>query len=46
MGEAFVHYFQQLFTAGTPTDMEPCLQNLEAKVTPTMNDGLLQAFLE
>jgi hypothetical protein len=42
----FLDYFETLFCTQNPTGIDHCLDNLEARVTPTMNDSLLRPFLE
>lgn len=39
--EAFVRYFQDLFTTGGDVVVEPCIRHLAARVTPQMNDRLI-----
>jgi hypothetical protein len=41
---AFVGYFQRLFTAEAPTNMQKVLSAVKRKVTPTMNNFLLREF--
>jgi hypothetical protein len=42
--EAFVNYFQKLFTSSTPIGVDNCLQKLTGRVTQEMNLKLLQEF--
>jgi hypothetical protein len=42
--ESFARYFQDLFTAGGPINMDWVLDGLEGWVTQTMNEALLQEF--
>jgi hypothetical protein len=44
IGVAFVGYFQRLFTAEAPTNMQKVLSAVKRKVTPTMNNFLLREF--
>jgi hypothetical protein len=43
--KAFVDYFSGLFLAGFAGDLEPCLKNLEARVSQAMNDELMKPFM-
>ena len=42
--EAFVKYFQKIFTSSGPVGVETCLYNLTGRVTQEMNFKLLQEF--
>jgi hypothetical protein len=44
VGEAFVQYFTKLFTAATSKNMEPIIDAIEQRVTPSMNERLLREF--
>lgn len=39
--EAFVLYFQELFTGETRLEVDPCIQAVDKKVSESMNDSLL-----
>jgi hypothetical protein len=43
---AFIQYFQELFTAGKHLEVEACMRVLEPKVTELMNQKLLADFTE
>jgi len=42
----FLDYFETLFRTQNPTGIDQCLDNLESRVTPAMNDSLTRPFLE
>jgi exonuclease III len=42
--KAFIEFYQKLFTSEGTQGMEDCLASLEARVTPSMNDELMQEF--
>jgi hypothetical protein len=42
--EAFVNYFQEIFQAGDHLNVGACTCHIEYKVTPQMNQGLLEEF--
>jgi hypothetical protein len=44
IGETFARYFQNLFNTSGPRNMDHALKGLEVRVTPTMNEALLQEF--
>jgi hypothetical protein len=44
IGEAFARYFQDLFNIDGPRNMENALEGLKVRVTPAMNEALLQEF--
>lgn len=44
IGDAFVRYFQELFTARGPRNLEPILEHKDAQVTQAINDSLLKEF--
>ena len=44
VGEAFVQYFSNLFTAGPVGNLESCLEHLEEKVSIHMNEEFLKPF--
>jgi hypothetical protein len=43
--KAFVEYFYGLFLAGFAGNLEPCLKNLEVRVSRAMNDKLMKPFM-
>jgi hypothetical protein len=44
VGKAFMNYFTGLFSAGEPVDLDPCLQNINTRVTKSMNTELMGDF--
>jgi hypothetical protein len=43
-GGAFLSYFKDLFSAGENLDVAACVEVLDSKVTPAMNQQLLSKF--
>ncbi|XP_042956310.1 uncharacterized protein LOC122292152 [Carya illinoinensis] len=46
IGEVFTTHFVDLFTSSNPCDIGRCLEDIPTKVTPLMNEVLLQPFSE
>ena len=44
--QAFLHYYQELFTSGGVQEIETCLAGLECRVTTVMNNALCREFTE
>lgn len=42
--QAFITYYQELFTTGETLEVEECIRSVERKVTPSMNQRLLAEF--
>lgn len=42
----FTNFFPDLFTSSNLFDIEVCLEDVPPKVTPMMDEMLLQTFLE
>lgn len=46
IGDAFLHYYQSLFSSSNPTRVDECLEALEEKVTQDMNAQLVATFTQ
>lgn len=44
IGEAFVDYFNNIFTSSLPSSYDQILQGIETKITPSMNADLIHDF--
>jgi hypothetical protein len=44
--QAFLHYYQEMFTSGGVQDVETCLAGLECRVTTAMNNVLCCEFTD
>ncbi|XP_059429063.1 uncharacterized protein LOC132162860 [Corylus avellana] len=43
--QAFINYFGNLFTSSSPGGIEKCLEGMHGKITPEMNEKMLQAVI-
>jgi hypothetical protein len=43
--KTFVNYFSGLFSADSIGNLEPCIADLEERVSGTMNDDLMKPFI-
>ncbi|KAF5465302.1 hypothetical protein F2P56_015322 [Juglans regia] len=46
IGNVFTSFFSDLFTSSNPYNIEGCLEDVSPKVSPVMNELLLQKFTE
>jgi hypothetical protein len=44
IGQAFVNFYQNLFQTKGTIGVDECLEGLETRVTPAMNEWLLRQF--
>ncbi|XP_042988623.1 uncharacterized protein LOC122316153 [Carya illinoinensis] len=46
IGDIFTNFFSDLFTTSIPSDIDLCLEDVPQKLTPSMNEKLLEKFSE